>query len=124
MGNGRPALVNFYTDTAVIVLRAVGSSWAAERTPHRMGRPLMEPLIWNATSNKPFGRSRLKRAIRSLIDDYVRTVANATIALEFDTTPQKYILGVADEQYDAITCTAFCFVQITRTAPCSRRRST
>ncbi|MDY2785326.1 MAG: phage portal protein [Faecalibacterium sp.] len=103
----RPALVNFYTDTAVIVLRAVGSSWAAERKPHRMGRPLMEPLIWNATSNKPFGRSRLKRAIRSLIDDYVRTVANATIALEFDTTPQKYILGVTDEQYDAISSDKF-----------------
>jgi hypothetical protein len=32
----------------------------------------------------------------------VRTVANATIALEFDTTPQKYILGVTDEQYDVI----------------------
>lgn len=103
----RPALVNFYTDTAVIVLRSSGSSWAAERKPHRMGRPLMEPLIWNATSNKPFGRSRLKRAIRSLIDDYVRTVANATIALEFDTTPQKYILGVTDEQYDAITSDKF-----------------
>ena len=57
--------------------------------------------------NKPFGRSRLKRAIRSLIDDYVRTVANATIALEFDTTPQKYILGVTDEQYDAITSDKF-----------------
>lgn len=103
----RPALVNFYTDTAVIVLRSSGSSWAAERVPHRMGRPLMEPLIWNATSNKPFGRSRLKRAIRSLIDDYVRTVANATLALEFDTTPQKYILGVTDEQYDAIMSDKF-----------------
>lgn len=67
----------------------------------------MEPLIWNATSNKPFGRSRLKRAIRSLIDDYVRTVANATIALEFDTTPQKYILGVTDEQYDTIVSDKF-----------------
>ena len=32
----------------------------------------------------------------------MRTVANATIALEFDTTPQKYILGVTDEQYDSI----------------------
>ena len=103
----RPALVNFYTDTDVIVLRSNGSSWTAERTSHRMGRPLMEPLIWNATSNKPFGRSRLKRAIRSLIDDYVRAVANATIALEFDTTPQKYILGVTDEQYDAITSDKF-----------------
>ena len=67
----------------------------------------MEPMIWNATSSKPFGRSRLKRPIRALIDDYVRTAANAAIALEFDTTPQKYVLGVTDEQYDAIVSNKF-----------------
>ena len=101
-GRWVPHLVNFYTDDAVIVLKMVQGQWHATRHRHRMGRPLMEPLIWNATSDKPFGRSRLKKAIRALIDDYVRIVANATVALEFDTTPQKYLLGVTDEQYDAI----------------------
>ena len=101
-GTWRPSVVNFYTDDTVIVLHSNGSFWTAEKHPHRMGRPLMEPLIWNATSDKPFGRSRLKKAIRALIDDYVRIVANATVALEFDTTPQKYLLGVTDEQYDTI----------------------
>lgn len=102
-----PAAVNLYTDSAIIVLTRTGSQWSAKRHPHKMGRPLMEPMIWNATSDKPFGRSRLKKAIRALIDDYVRTVANATIALEFDTTPQKYILGVTDAQFDAITSDKF-----------------
>lgn len=102
-----PATVNLYTDTDIIVLTRTGSQWNAKRHTHRMGRPLMEPMIWNATSDKPFGRSRLKKAIRALIDDYVRTVANATIALEFDTTPQKYILGVTDKQFDAITSDKF-----------------
>lgn len=106
-GIWRPSLVNLYTDTAVIVLKAHGSYWTAERHTHKMNRPLMEPLIWNATSDKPFGRSRLKKAIRCLIDDYIRIVANATIALEFDTTPQKYILGVTDEQYDSIVSNKF-----------------
>lgn len=102
-----PSTVNLYTDTAIIVLTRTGSQWSAKRHMHKMGRPLMEPMIWNATSDKPFGRSRLKKAIRALIDDYVRTVANATIALEFDTTPQKYILGVTDAQFDAITSDKF-----------------
>lgn len=106
-GVWRPCLVNFYTDNAVIVLRCHGSLWTAERHANKMGRPLMEPLIWNATNSKPFGRSRLKKPIRALIDDYVRTAANAAIALEFDTTPQKYILGVTDEQYDAIVSNKF-----------------
>lgn len=103
----KATLVNFYTDDATIELSLEGSIWTAKRHPNLMKRPLMEPLIWNATNNKPFGRSRLKRPIRALIDDYVRTAANATIALEFDTTPQKYILGVTDEQYDAITADKF-----------------
>ena len=67
-----------------------------------MGRPLMEALIWNATSTKPFGRSRIKEPVRRLIEGYVRTIANATIGLEFATSPQKYLLGVTDEQYDAV----------------------
>ena len=106
-GKWAPSIVNLYTDTAVVVLTREGNIWTAKRHPNKMGRPLMEPLIWNATSSKPFGRSRLKRPIRSLIDDYVRVVANAAIALEFDTTPQKYILGVTDEQYDTIVSDKF-----------------
>ena len=97
-----PSIVNFYTDDAVIVLRRSGYVWSAERFNNRMGRPLMEPLIWNATSDKPFGRSRIKEPIRRLIQGYVRTIANATIGLEFATSPQKYLLGVTDDQYETL----------------------
>lgn len=97
-----PSLINIYTSDAVWVLRREGDYWQAEAQPHMMGRPLMEALIWNATSTKPLGRSRIKEPIRRLIDGYVRTIANATIGLEFSTAPQKYLLGVTDEQYDAV----------------------
>lgn len=97
-----PSLINFYTDYAVIVLRRDGSVWTAEHYPQSMGRPLMEPLVWNATSAKPFGRSRIKEPVRRLIQGYVRTIANATIGLEFATSPQKYLLGVTDDQYEVL----------------------
>jgi hypothetical protein len=102
-----PSLVNLYTDDAIWILHRGETRWTAEPKPHQMGRPLMEPLIWNATSAKPFGRSRLKEPIRRLIQGYVRTVANATIGLEFATSPQKYLLGVTDDQYDQITSAKF-----------------
>lgn len=102
-----PSIVNMYTDDAVIVLRRSGARWTAERHTHKMGRPLMEPMIWNATTKKPFGRSRIKWPIRRLIDSFVRTVANATIGLEFATSPQKYIMGVTDEQFDAVVSDKF-----------------
>lgn len=97
-----PSLINMYTDSAIIVLRRTGNVWNAEYFNHKMGRPLMEPLIYNATSDKPFGRSRIKDPIRRLIQAYVRTVANASIGLEFATAPQKYLLGITDDQFDAV----------------------
>ena len=101
-GTWVPCHINLYTDDAIWVLTRSHSTWTAEKKPHKMGRPLMEPLIWNATSAKPFGRSRIKEPIRRLIEGYVRTIANATIGLEFSTAPQKYLLGITDEQYDQV----------------------
>jgi hypothetical protein len=100
--NWNPSLIYYYTDDYVWELACTNSIWKATPYKHKMGRPLMEPLIWNATSNKPFGRSRIKEPVRRLIDGYVRTIANATIGLEFATSPQKYLLGVSDDQYDVL----------------------
>lgn len=102
-----PSKINYYTDEATYVIFLWDGLWHCSIVPHKLGRPLMEPFIWNATSNKPFGRSRIKEPIRRLIDGYVRTIANAAIGLEFSTTPQKYILGVNDEQFDAVTANKF-----------------
>lgn len=105
----KPVVINFYTDNMIYVMERVVDTdeFSCVAYPHKMGRPLMEPLVWNPTSAKPFGRSRLKYPIRNLIKGYVRTIANATIGLEFSTTPQKYLLGVTDEQFDAIVSDKF-----------------
>lgn len=107
-GNQIPSLINLYTDDAVWVLRRTDNArWEAEGFPQKMGRPLMEPLIYNPTSSKPFGQSRIKEPIRRLIQGYVRTIANATIGLEFSTSPQKYLLGVTDEEYEQVINSKF-----------------
>ena len=95
-------LIRLDTDEATWIIRRSDREWYAEKHAHKMGRPLMEPIIYNPTSAKPFGQSRIKEPIRRLIQGYVRTVANATIGLEFSTAPQKYLLGVTDDQYDAV----------------------
>lgn len=97
-----PSIVNLYNDNYIVVMIRDGNEWYANYYPHQMGRPLMQPLIYNPTSAKPFGQSRIKEPVRRLIQGFVRTVANATIGLEFSTAPQKYILGVTDEQYDTL----------------------
>ena len=103
-----PSTIYMHLSDKIIVLRRLDdSTWVSDHYPHRMGRPLMEPLVWSATGAKPFGRSRIKEPIRRLIQGYVRTLANASIGLEFSTAPQKYILGITDEQYDKITADKF-----------------
>lgn len=102
-----PSHINLYTETDIWEIRYIEGEWTAIRHPHIMGRPLMVAMVWNGTNKKPFGRSRIKKPIRALIDGYIRTFANMAIGLEFDTTPQKYILGVTDEQYDAIISDKF-----------------
>lgn len=97
-----PEHVNLYTDTDIWILDKQGTGWTATQVPHDFQEPLMIALIWNATNDKPFGQSRLNTPIRRLIDGYIRTVADATIALEFATSPQKYLLGVSDDQYDQL----------------------
>ena len=98
----RPSIINLYTDDAVWVLTREESRWSAIKHVNSTGRPLMDALIWNPTNSKPFGRSRIKEPVRRLIQGYVRTIANATIGLEFSTSPQKYLMGVTDDQYDKI----------------------
>lgn len=103
-----PTVLAFFDDTATWILQADRHGvWYGARQTHRIGRPLMVAMAWNATSAKPFGRSRLKAPVRNLIKGYVRTVANATIGLEFSTAPQKYLLGLTDDQYAKITSNKF-----------------
>lgn len=97
-----PEYVNFHTDKAIWELHRDGGTWYAAETQHDFGEPLMVAIIWDATHDKPFGQSRLKKPIRRMIDSYHRTMANATIGLEFATSPQKYLLGISDDQYDSL----------------------
>lgn len=106
-GTWVPSHINYYTDTAIWELICVDGVWVAKEYPHKMGRPLMVALVWNGTNKRPFGRSRINYPIRAMIDGYIRTIANASIAMEFATAPQKYILGVTDKQFDLMVSDKF-----------------
>lgn len=92
-----PVRIYYYTDTHVHDLTREGNTWAlVESHKHTMGRPLMEVLAYDATIDRPFGRSRINRAVISICDSAMRASLRAEVASEFFTTPQRYIMG-ADE---------------------------
>ena len=109
-GSRVPTEVDLYTDDAVTVIRRDPDSarWTSSQHAHAMGVPLMLAMSSESdTTTRPFGRSRISRPVRDLTRGYIRTVSLATVALEFATSPQKYLLGVSDEQYDALVSDKF-----------------
>ncbi len=92
-----PTLVGVYEPGCVIELRADGDRWSAASRPHGMGRPLMEPMPYEPTLERPFGQSRITRTVMSITDDAVREKARSEVAAEFAAFPQKWLLGTDAE---------------------------
>ena len=100
-GEEEPIWVNLYTDTDVWEIRKDGNKWTSRRNPHKMGRPLIEPMAYKAnTTYRPFGRSRITRSVRCITDAALRANLREEVAAEFATAIQKYILGVEDDFFE------------------------
>ncbi len=95
-----PLWVNLYTDTDVWEIKKTPQGWNAEQHPHSMGRPMIEPLVYQPTLDRPFGQSRISRAVMSITDSAVRTALRSEIAAEFFTAPQKYLIGADDGTFE------------------------
>lgn len=89
-----PTWVNMYTDEYTYSCRKVGDSWIAEKVANPFGRPLMEPLRYRPSLTRPFGKSRINRTVRSLINRALCVGARTEITATFYTWPMRYLLGV------------------------------
>lgn len=91
--SGEPTRMNLYTSDAVVELVRQPHGWEMIRHPHMQGRPLMVPMAYKKELGRPFGNSRISRAVMSITDAAVRCVARTELSSEFYTSPQKYLLG-------------------------------
>lgn len=98
-----PTWVNMYTDEYTYSCRKVGDSWIAEKVANPFGRPLMEPLRYRPSLTRPFGKSRINRTVRSLIDRALCVGARTEIAATFYTWPQRYLLGVDKKTVESMS---------------------
>lgn len=97
---GKPARVNLFMRTKTVELVCKSGSWNVQaRLEHSMGRPLIEPLVYKPSLEKPLGQSRISKPVRDLVDDYIRASARTEIAAEFCASPQKYALGIDETAF-------------------------
>lgn len=98
--DGAPVELTLYTDNAAVhVWRNGGGFWDWYAEMYRMGRPTIEAFVYRPTFNKPFGQSRINRAVMSITDSAVREALRTEISAEFFTSPQKYLLGADKDAF-------------------------
>lgn len=98
--DGAPAYVRLLTDYDQVTLWDVGGTFDFLVTPHGMGRTPMEVLTYRPTDRKPFGQSRISRAVMSITDSAVRCALGGDIAYQFAVSPQKYMLGTDRDPFE------------------------
>ena len=88
-GKGVPSAVRVFTDegTAHFDLDSDGV-YRYEFEPYTMGRPCMDVFAYRPTDRRPFGQSRITRAVRSITDSAVREALRTEVSAEFFTSPQ------------------------------------
>lgn len=98
-----PTQVNLYTPGAVTVIRrADPSHWRAESVGVPERDPMFFAFVHKRSGERPFGKSRITRAIRCYTEDAVRVLWNHEVAASVYSQPMRALLGLSDEQYDAL----------------------
>lgn len=94
---GMPTQFVMYQRTKVSTFtRNEGGKWIVDVRPNRLGRVWMEPLVFRPELDRPFGHSRISRAVMSLTDSAVRTIVRSEVSAEFFNSPQRYVLGAEE----------------------------
>lgn len=100
----KPDVITLYATEVVIRAWDTGAGyWDWNYAPIGMGRPTMVSLSYRPTFAKPFGQSRITRAVMSITDSAVREALRTEISAEFFTSPQKYLLGADRDAFEQTT---------------------
>lgn len=64
---------------------------------HRVPYPLLVPIVYRPTADRPFGHSRISRACMDAMTSAIRTVKRSEISAEFYSYPQRYASGISED---------------------------
>lgn len=96
--SGRPVSMVLHFPGRYVAIEWDGRRWRAFERRHSFGM-LAEALPYQPDLGRPFGRSRVTRAVMYLTDAMVRTLLRTEIGAEFFNAPQRYALGADEDAF-------------------------
>lgn len=96
----QPTRYLLLTPVSAADIRLEDRRWAVRVQQHNLGRVPLEPVTYKRRTLRPFGSSRISRAVMSLTESAMRTVARAEVGAEFFSAPQRYLLGADEKAFD------------------------
>ena len=93
--DSKPTAMVMYLPNLNVYMEKTLGGWTVDRRAHVYGVPV-EQLVYRPRLGRPFGSSRISRAVMSLHDSAIRTVIRSEVSAELYSVPQRVLLG-ADE---------------------------
>lgn len=93
--DGKATALALYLDGTTVEAEKDSSGWSMDRQEHAWGVPA-EPLVYKPRLGRPFGSSRISRAVMSLQDQATRSVIRLEAHSDIYAIPDLWLLGATN----------------------------
>ena len=99
---GNPLVkIMYYKDQYVTLTREKFlADWRVDRTINGTGTVTLVPMMFRPTPDKPWGQSRITRAMMGIVDGGTRTNLRTEVNGEFYSYPQMVALNIKPDDFD------------------------
>lgn len=98
--SGAVVSMDVYLPHVVLMCSRLPSGrWVADRRANPLHEVLVEPLPYDPQLDRPFGRSRISRAVMNITDHALTTIVRTEIASDFYAAPRMMALGVSEDAF-------------------------
>lgn len=95
---GEPIAMTMYLFNLNVIMTKRGGKWVVERRSHSDGLPV-DPLRYQPRLGRPFGSSRLSRAVMSYHEQALGVMIRADVNGEAYSLPRYALLGATEESF-------------------------
>ncbi|MFC0266360.1 phage portal protein [Alloscardovia macacae] len=96
-----PQVIYLMTYEHTVVITRSGRSWTISSEKANTGRIPCELLAYRPDDKRPFGRSRISRAVMSYTDSAVRTFLRSELQADLYSVGSRYLLGASKSMFEA-----------------------